>query len=170
MSYTTKNILSAEPLNSNVGYNNSWLEISSNAGRELYAQANYITNFDDLSISLSAADLNIGSVHISDPDNDSLKVNVASVGPGVGALRVLSQDLEADVDTVSLGDVHKSNVGVVSALSSLKVYLTNPYLITSNTSTNIISSHYIANNLLPYNSYFTNKRQFNSCYGYFIFT
>ena len=155
MSYTTKNILSSKPLNSNVGFNNSWLQVSSNANREFYAQASYVTNFDDLSISLSAADLNIGSVHISDPDNDQLKANVASVAPGVGALRVLSQDLEADVDTVSLGDIHKSNVGVVSALSSLKVYLTNPYLITSTTTTNVVSSHYIANNLLPYNSYFS---------------
>lgn len=155
MSYTKKNILSSKPINSNVGFNNSWLEVSSNANREFYAQASYITNLDDLSISLSVADLTIGSVHISDPDDDQLKVNVASVAPGVGALRVLSQDLEADVDTVSLGDIHKSNVGVVSALSSLKVYLTNPYLITSTTTTNVVSSHYIANNLLPYNSYFT---------------
>jgi hypothetical protein len=155
MSYTIQNILSSKPLNSNVGFNNSWLQVINNANREFYAQASYVTNFDDLSISLSAADLNIGAVHISDPDNDQLKANVASVGPGVGALRVLSQDLEADVDTVSLGDINKSNVGVVSALSSLKVYITNPYIISTTSTTSVISSHYIANNLEAVNSYFT---------------
>jgi hypothetical protein len=40
------NQLSSAPINSNVGYNNSWLKVSNNAGREMFAQANYITNFD----------------------------------------------------------------------------------------------------------------------------
>lgn len=125
MPYTLSNVVSGLPENGNVGFNNSWLKVNNNAGRHLFAQANYITNFDDLSISLSAADLNIGSVHISDPDNNSLAANVVSVGAGVAALRVLTQDLDPDVDTVSLGDINKNNVGVNSSLSALKVYVAN---------------------------------------------
>ena len=54
MAYTLYNDLSVKPINCNVGYNNSWLHVQNNADRELFAQASYITNFDDLTISLSA--------------------------------------------------------------------------------------------------------------------
>jgi hypothetical protein len=125
MSYSLQNIVSACPNPSNIGYNNSWIRVQNNANRELFANASYITNFSDLSISLSAADLNIGTVHISDPNDDQIKAGVAVVGPGLGALRVLSQDLEANVDTVSLGDINNNNVGINSQLSALKVFVSN---------------------------------------------
>jgi outer membrane usher protein FimD/PapC len=54
MAYLLTNNISAEPINCNVGYNNSWLKVDNNAGRNLYAQASYITNFKDINISLSA--------------------------------------------------------------------------------------------------------------------
>lgn len=126
MSYSLSNIVSAAPENCNVGYNNSWIKVDNNAQRHLFAQANYITNLDDIRISLSASELTIGSVLIADPDNKNLVVNVVDVGMGMGALRVVTQDLDPDADTVSLADILKNNVGVFASLSALKTYTVNP--------------------------------------------
>ena len=134
--YTLINELSTEPLNCNVGYNNSWLKVRNNADRDLFAQANYITNFDDLSISLSAADVNIGTVHISD-HTTGLKADVVNVGVGSGALRVITQDLESTEDDVTIGDRDGNFAAVYKQLSALKVYNTNP--ISSVEVTNIVS-------------------------------
>lgn len=41
---TLNNLLSSSSYNSNVGYNNSWIEVQNDADRPLYAQASYITN------------------------------------------------------------------------------------------------------------------------------
>jgi hypothetical protein len=123
--YTLQNIVSAKPENCNIGYNNSWLNVKNNAGRELYSQASYITNFDDFSISLSAADVNIGSVHISD-STTGLYADVVSTGIGTGALRVISQDLESTEDDVTIGDRLGNFASVHSSLSALNVYTTNP--------------------------------------------
>lgn len=126
MAYSLNNIVSAYPNPSNIGYNNNWIKVDNNAGRELFAQAGYITNFSDLNISLSAGNLSIGSIEINDPDNHNLKASVASIGPGVGALRVLSQDLDPIHDTISLGDVTGNLVGVQASVSALKTYNVNP--------------------------------------------
>ena len=124
-SYTLKNDLSTVPLNCNVGYNNSWINVENNADRQIFAQASYITNFDDLSISLSATDLTIGSVKIQDPDS-GLQADVVPVGSGMGALRVLSQDLESYQDDITIGDKRGNFANVYQALSALQVYVTNP--------------------------------------------
>jgi len=92
--YTLINELSNTPQNCNIGYNNSWLHVANNAGRELYSQASYVTNFDDIKISLSASDVQIGNVHISD-HTTGLNADVVNVGIGSGALRVITQDLES---------------------------------------------------------------------------
>ena len=42
--FTLNNVLSSTSYNSNVGYNNSWVEVQNDADRLLYAQASYITN------------------------------------------------------------------------------------------------------------------------------
>jgi len=123
--YTLVNELSTEPLNCNTGYNNSWLKVRNNADRDLFAQANYITNFDDLSISLSASDINIGNVHISD-STTGLHADVVNVGVGSGALRVITQDLESSQDDVTIGDRDGNFAAVYKQLSALKVYNTNP--------------------------------------------
>jgi hypothetical protein len=136
MSYTLKNDVSSAPLNCNVGYNNSWIHVDNNAGRELFAQASYITNFSDINISLSASDLDIGSVHILDPDS-GLKADVVPVGIGIGALRVISQDLESFEDDVTIGDRLGNFASVYAPLSALKVYNTNP--ISSVDITNIVT-------------------------------
>ena len=123
--YILNNQVSSVPINSNVGYNNSWIKVSNDAGREMFAQANYITNFDDLSISLSASDVNIGNVHIADSVT-GLHADVVSVGIGSGALRVISQDLESTEDDVTIGDRLGNFAAIHSTLSALKVYNTNP--------------------------------------------
>jgi hypothetical protein len=123
--YTLKNEVSSAPINCNVGYNNSWLNVANNAARPLYAQASYITNFDDLSISLSASDVNIGNVHIAD-STTGLHADVVSVGVGSGALRVLTQDLESSDDDVTIGDRIGNFAAVHQPTSALKVYNTNP--------------------------------------------
>ena len=134
--YTLVNQVSVKPLNCNVGYVNSWLSVLNNAEREFCAQAAYITNFDDLSITLSAADLTIGSVKIQDPDS-GLQVDVVPVGIGTGALRVLSQDLESTEDDVTIGDRNGNFASVYAPLSALRVYNTNP--VSSVDVTNIVS-------------------------------
>jgi len=125
MTYTLSNIVSSVPQNPNIGLNNSWLRVSNNAGRELYSQASYITNFSDLSISLSAADVNIGNVHISDATS-GLHADVVNVGISSGALRVITQDLESTEDDVTIGDRLGNFASVHQTLSALKVYVTNP--------------------------------------------
>jgi hypothetical protein len=42
------NVLSSSPLNGNVGYNNSWITVNNDQNRNLFANATYVTNFDDL--------------------------------------------------------------------------------------------------------------------------
>ena len=122
MSYILTNVLSASPINSNVGYNNSWIQVDTNAGRPLFAEASYITNFDDLVINLSASDVTIGNVHIAD-STTGLHADVADIGIGMGALRVLSQDLESNVDDVTIGD-RSGNLAYIT-LSALNVFVTN---------------------------------------------
>jgi hypothetical protein len=136
MSYTLSNAVSSKPENCNIGYNNSWLKVNNNAGRELYSQASFITNFDDLSVSLSAADINIGTIHISDHDT-GLKADVVPVGIGLAALRVITQDLESNEDDVTIGDRLGNFASVYAPLSALKVYNTNP--ISSVDITNIVT-------------------------------
>lgn len=124
MAYTLFNDLSVAPVNCNVGYNNSWLHVQNNAGREMFAQANYITNFDDFSVSLSAGNLNIGSVEIKD-GNSGLKADVVAAGGGLNALRVISQDLESSVDDITIGDKQGNFANVDSSLSALNVKISN---------------------------------------------
>jgi hypothetical protein len=124
--YGLTNNLSALPLHSTSQYDSELIVVDNNAGRPITARASYITNFDDLSISLSAADLNIGSVHISDPNNNQLAASVADIGLGVGALRVLSQDLESTIDDITIGDKNGENFASIYApTSSLNVNITN---------------------------------------------
>ena len=147
--YVFNNSVSSIPFNPNVAHNNSWITVGNNAGRELYAQASYITNFDGLSVTLSAGNLDIGEVHVTDkgsglavsviPDgagigamrtsteikdaNSDLYVTIADIGGGQGAMRVLSQDLESLHDAVGIGDLSGNRVSVTN--SALNVFTTN---------------------------------------------
>lgn len=97
MSYYTNNILSATPINSNAGYNNSWVSVENNADRELYAQLNYITNLSDVVTQLSAADVN---VQIQD-GSSNLTANVVSSGESQGALLVR---VDSTIDVITRQD------------------------------------------------------------------
>jgi hypothetical protein len=55
---TLINDLSTHPYNPNVAYTNSWISVAG-ANFPLFAQASYITNADDFTITLSAANINI---------------------------------------------------------------------------------------------------------------
>jgi len=143
------NDLTGQPWNSNVAYNNSWLNVHG-AGFPLFAQASYITNLDDLTISLSAGHIELGDINIADgitflnatvnpirigynglrtistlaDPNSDIFANIVNLGGGVGALRVLSQDLTATADSVAIGD-HLGNYATITG-GSLNVNLTNP--------------------------------------------
>jgi hypothetical protein len=103
----------------------SWVPVEGEAlGRPLYARANYITNFSDLQVTLSASEVNIGSVHISDEDG-----RVADVVPIAGygnGLQVLTQDLESTIDDITIGDKQGNFATVKQSTSSLNVNVTNP--------------------------------------------
>jgi hypothetical protein len=102
----------------------SWVPVDGEAlGRPLYARANYITNFSDLQVTLSASEVNIGSVHISDEDG-----RVADVVPITGygnGLQVLTQDLDSDIDDITIGDKQGHFANVDPTLSALDVRIAN---------------------------------------------
>lgn len=102
----------------------SWIPIENNANRPLFARAGYITNLSDINVTLSAGNLAIGSVAIKD-GNSNREADVEAIGNGLNALRVLTQALAPDADTVSLGDRTGNNVTVNPVTSSLNVNLTN---------------------------------------------
>jgi hypothetical protein len=131
--YTLINDLSAGIHNPNVAYNQSWVHVHNDANRALFSQAAYITNFDDLTISLSAGNVDIGAIEIKDW-NSNLRADVTS-SDGLNALRVLSQDLESSVDDITIGDKNGNFASVYAPLSALRIYNTNP-LTSINVSTN----------------------------------
>jgi hypothetical protein len=103
----------------------SWIPIEGEAlGRPLYAQANYITNFSDLQVTLSSSEVNIGSVHISD-ESSGVTVDVVAI-PGYGnGLQVLTQDLESTIDDITIGDKQGNFANVDPTLSALDVRVAN---------------------------------------------
>lgn len=156
--YNLINQLSTAPLNSNVGYNNSWLHVESNANRELFAQASYITNFSDFNVSLSAGNLNIGSIEIKDGNSDR-KVDIVDAGSGLNAMRVISQDLESSVDDITIGDKLGRFATVDAATSALNVRIVNSNTIGvsgSLTVTNPVTSVTVTNPVTSVNAVVTN--------------
>lgn len=104
----------------------SWVPIVGDAlGRPMYARASYITNFSDMSIYLSASELSIGAVTIKD-NNSGLNADVVNI-PDYGAgLQVLTQDLQSDIDDITIGDKGGQHYATIDGpLSSLHVQVTN---------------------------------------------
>ena len=158
MSYTLVNQVSAGPHNCNVGYNNSWIKVGNNASRDLFAQASYVTNFEDFTVSLSAGDVNIGSVEIKD-GNSGLRADVVDAGSGLNALRVISQDLESNVDDITIGDKSGNFATVDAATSALNVRIVNSNTIGvsgSLTVTNPVTSITVTNPVTAVNAVVTN--------------
>ena len=111
----------------------SWIPIQNDQSRPMYARAGYITNLKDLQISLSASNLNIGTVHLQDGQDGSL-ASVVQAGTKY-ALLVQNQDLVSTIDSITIGD-NKGNLATVTA-SSLNVNVTNVNALTANLATSI---------------------------------
>lgn len=120
MTYSLSNDLTAGIYNPNVAYNQSWVHVHNDANRALFSQAAYITNFDDLTISLSAGNVDIGAVEIKDW-NSNLRADVTA-SDGLNALRVLTQDLESSVDDITIGDKQGNFASIQNSVSALRVY------------------------------------------------
>jgi len=107
----------------------SYIPIANDQNRPIFAKASYITNFSDLAVSLSTGDLNIGAVHIQDWNNglyaSIADVSLGGLDSGKGAVRVLTQDFESDVDDITIGDRNKNYASVNAATSALNVYTVN---------------------------------------------
>lgn len=114
----------------------SWIPIENNANRPLYARAGYITNLSDINVSLSAGNLSIGSVAIKD-GNSNREADVESIGNGLNALRVLTQALNSQSDSITIGDKQGNTATVNSATSSLNVNVTSPVIATIDPSTDV---------------------------------
>jgi hypothetical protein len=89
----------------------SWIPIDNNIDRPLFARAGYITNLKDLSISLSASDINIGGVEIIDGSDHNLRATLIPQTAG-NALLVTSEDNEQEGTLYSFnnsigGNLHK---------------------------------------------------------------
>ena len=89
-----------------------------------YGVLSHITNFDDLSITLSANDVTIGAVELKD-GNSGLRADIIDAGGGLNALRVISQDLESSVDDITIGDKSGNFATVDAATSALNVRIVN---------------------------------------------
>jgi hypothetical protein len=80
-------IVSSQPPNFGMAETFSWIGVDNNQNRPLFARAAYITNLSDLSISLSASDLSIGSVELKDTASN-VGANVFASAGGKNALAV----------------------------------------------------------------------------------
>jgi len=112
------------PLRYNLGIAEtfSWIPIENNVGRPLYARASYITNLKDLTISLSASDVNIGGVEIMDGSDHSIRASVVTLNSGENALLVQPTNLNSVEDSMSIGDKNGFVAAVMQDLSALRVY------------------------------------------------
>ena len=105
----------------------SWVPVENDANRPLFARAGYITNLSDLSISLSASDINIGSVELADGVNHAVRATIVQLGGTEGnALKVLTQDLQSTNDSVAIGDLSGNIVGINRTLSALRTFEVAP--------------------------------------------
>lgn len=121
----------------------SWVPIENDIQRPLFARAGYITNLSDISVSLSAGNLNVGAVEIKD-GNSTRVADVEEIGNGFNALRVLTQALDSSADSVAIGDSTGNTVTIEPATSALNVNITNSApiqaSITSDVSVNFAQS------------------------------
>lgn len=66
----------------------SWVPIENDVNRPLFARVSYVTNLNDLTISLSASDINIGSVEIKD-GNSGLRADGSNASSVVAAMNII---------------------------------------------------------------------------------
>lgn len=104
----------------------SWIPVDNDRDRPLFARAGYITNLKDISISLSASNVNIGGVELTDGSDPSIVATVVRDLVKGNSLQVLTQNLESSSNTITIGDKAGNFASVNSALSSLRVIEVNP--------------------------------------------
>ena len=99
----------------------SWIPIENDANRPLFARAGYITNLKDLSISLSASDINIGGVELVDGDDHAVRVKIAQLGTGKGnALQIVEMNPLTSITILGTTAVSGS-VTILNTVSSVSV-------------------------------------------------
>jgi hypothetical protein len=136
----------------------SWVPVQNDQNRPLFAQAGYIVNLSDLSISLSASDINIGGVEIVDAVNHTIRATVIQDIINGNSLQVQTQDLESSIDDVTIGDRDGNLASVVRATSSLNVNVTNFAVLTANQLiTNTLLNSVTANEATAVNQVTTNS-------------
>lgn len=87
-----------------------------------YGVLAHITNFEDMTVTLSADDVTIGAVEIKDGNTGARVDVVTDPDNNLNALRVISQDLESEVDDVTIGDRVGQFASIQNGFSALRVY------------------------------------------------
>ena len=111
----------------------SWVPIDNDVNRPLFARASYITNLKDLSISLSASDIHIGGVELTDGTNHNITATIAQLGNGRGnALQIIEMRPVSAVNisnTVAVsGSVTLTNtVTAVSVINDVQVHASSTF-------------------------------------------
>lgn len=140
----------------------SWVPIENDVNRPLFAQASYVTNLKDITVSLSASDVTIGAVEIKD-GNSGIRADVVSLGDGLNGLCIRTQN----VVTVS-GSVTMTNpvtaVTVTNQITSVNANITNASALTSvqATITNPVTAITVTNQITSVNANITNASALTS--------
>jgi predicted transcriptional regulator len=119
-SFTTTGIVSATPTHPSIGWNNSWVVVENNANRELYAQAMYVTNLDDLKISLSANDLvlDISAINLNTDGIEDLISNSNTFLNKLTAIKYATSDNQ-EIEITLLDQLTANNYTSISLLKTL---------------------------------------------------
>ena len=99
MSYNITPILSTGPLNSNVGFNNSWVTIDNDFSRPLFAQLTYATNLNELITYIDDVE---SLIIVSNTLLDTLTSNIQYVLNSIDAYTSYFLSLTADANNIKL--------------------------------------------------------------------
>ena len=118
--FTTTGIVSATPTHPSIGWNNSWIVVDNNANRELYAQAMYVTNLDDLKVSLSAKDLvlDISAINLNTDGIEDLISNSNTFLNKLTAIKYATSDNQ-EIEITLLNQLTANNNISISLLKTL---------------------------------------------------
>lgn len=106
----------------------SWIPVTTNTDRPLFARASYITNLSDLSVNFTASNITIpAGIELADGDDPNIKATVVNLGSQGTALKVITQDLEASEDDITIGDRDGNLAKVDSQLNALQVVSVKKY-------------------------------------------
>jgi hypothetical protein len=124
MSTLTSNLTAIE--NGNVAYNNSWIKIDNNLNRPLFAQASYLTNASDISISAGNINIDLSTLETLQQTNNSLLTNITSADINVPGFKIPPYD-EINMDYV--GSTNNLNIVTYKNNSTIVMTLSFAYVI-----------------------------------------